>query len=133
MKARPKARGVFRSQEGAAAVEFALIVGVLLLLVFGIIEFGRVFSELGVLRSAAREGARTAAVRGSEDDVRDAIQAADDPFEAELGSFSMSTVCDAETQGEQVTVSWEQPIEIDIVLLPDFNQDIEIEGVFRCE
>lgn len=37
-------RRLFRSQSGATAVEFALVCLPLLLLVFGIIEFGRAFT-----------------------------------------------------------------------------------------
>ena len=47
---------------GAAAVEFALLLPVLLLLVFGIIDFGRALNAQVTLTQAAREGARMAAL-----------------------------------------------------------------------
>jgi Flp pilus assembly protein TadG len=47
---------------GAAAVEFALLLPVLLLVVFGIIDFGRALNAQITLTQAAREGARLAAV-----------------------------------------------------------------------
>lgn len=47
-----------RSDRGTAAVEFALILPVLLLLVFGIIDFGRALNAQITLTQAAREGAR---------------------------------------------------------------------------
>lgn len=50
------------STSGAAALEFALILPVLVLLVCGIIEFGFVFQAQLALTHAAREGARIAAV-----------------------------------------------------------------------
>jgi Flp pilus assembly protein TadG len=43
---------------GAAAVEFALILPILLLLIFGIIDFGRALNAQITLTQAAREGAR---------------------------------------------------------------------------
>lgn len=43
---------------GAAAVEMALVLPVLLLLVFGIIDFGRMLNAQITLTEAAREGAR---------------------------------------------------------------------------
>lgn len=43
---------------GAAAVEFALLLPVLLLLVFGIIDFGRALNAQITLTQAARAGAR---------------------------------------------------------------------------
>jgi len=46
------------AQRGVAAVEFALILPVLLLIVFGIINFGLLMYDLSVVTNAAREGAR---------------------------------------------------------------------------
>lgn len=48
-----------RSKErGAAAVEFAIVISLLVLIVGGIIEFGRVFWYLDALTKATRDGAR---------------------------------------------------------------------------
>lgn len=54
-------RGLARrapTDRGAAAVEFALLLPLLLLLVFGIIDFGRALNTQITLTQAAREGAR---------------------------------------------------------------------------
>ena len=51
-----------RDDAGASAVEFALVVPIVLLLVFGIINFGFVFSQQSTLNNAVREGARRAVV-----------------------------------------------------------------------
>jgi Flp pilus assembly protein TadG len=48
--------------DGAAAVEFALVIPLLLLICFGIISFGILFSQQLTLNAAAREGARRAIV-----------------------------------------------------------------------
>jgi len=45
---------------GATAVEFALLLPVLLLLLFGIIDFGRALNAQITLTQAVREGARLA-------------------------------------------------------------------------
>ncbi len=55
-------RGAATADRGAAAVEFALLLPVLLLIVFGIIDFGRALNAQITLTQAAREGARLAAV-----------------------------------------------------------------------
>jgi Flp pilus assembly protein TadG len=46
------------NDRGAAAVEFALVLGVLVLLVFGMIGFGMILHAQGLMAQAAREGAR---------------------------------------------------------------------------
>ena len=51
-----------RSERGATLVEFALIVPLLLLLVFGIIEFGFLFNSDSNVNQGARAGGRTAAI-----------------------------------------------------------------------
>ena len=121
-----------RSESGAAAVEFALIASFLFLVLFGIIEFGRIFSELEVMNSAAREGARAAAVRGTGDEVAEAVQLAAQPYEVDE-TPTADIVCDDATSGDPVTVAWNQNFQISVGLLPDFDQTLEIKGVFRCE
>lgn len=54
--------GLSREERGATLVEFALVLPVILLLVFGMIEFGRVLNAQIVIRNAAREGARAGSV-----------------------------------------------------------------------
>lgn len=55
--------------DGAAVVEFALVMPLLLLLIFGIIDFGRIFWEQGTLSGAAREGVRRVALAETEGPV----------------------------------------------------------------
>lgn len=60
--ARLRARHATRDERGAAAVEFALVLPILLLLLFGIIAYGYMLSFRGSMSQAAAEGARAAAV-----------------------------------------------------------------------
>jgi Flp pilus assembly protein TadG len=53
---------VIRSNRGQAVVEFALVFPLLLVVCFGITEFGRAWMTMNILTSAAREGVRLAAV-----------------------------------------------------------------------
>ena len=52
-------------RRGVAAVEMALVLPLFLLLVFGIIEFGRAMMIASLVTNAAREGARMAVLDGS--------------------------------------------------------------------
>jgi Flp pilus assembly protein TadG len=57
--------GCRRIRRGAAAVEFAIVAPVFVLMVFGMIEFGRAIMVQQVITNAAREGARYAVLDGS--------------------------------------------------------------------
>ena len=64
----------FRSDTGASAVELALGLVVLVYMLFGTIQFGIAYNRDQGLNAAAREGARIAAVGGSEVEVRDRVR-----------------------------------------------------------
>ena len=64
------------SERGAAAVEFALVLPLFLLLVFGIVDFSRAFNVQLTLSDAAAEGARALATGATATDAQDAARAA---------------------------------------------------------
>ena len=53
-----------RCDKGAELIEFALVLPLLLLLLFGIIDFGFLFQRYEAVTNAAREGARIAVLPG---------------------------------------------------------------------
>ena len=72
-----------RDERGAAAVEFALVLPILLLLVFGVIAYGYMLSFRGSLSQAAAEGAREAAVNVNAANREDAaMEAVDEALRA---------------------------------------------------
>ena len=52
------------NERGAVAAEFALLLPVLLMILFGIIEFGMIMYGREIVTNAAREGARAGIVQG---------------------------------------------------------------------
>ena len=63
------------STRGQALVEFALVLPIFLLLLYGVTEFGRAFLWAHHLANASRVGCRTATLPGSTDtDVNDSIE-----------------------------------------------------------
>jgi len=70
----PRARGP--RDRGAVAVEFALLLPLLLLIVFGVIDFGRAINAQITLTQAAREGARLASFGYSTSAVTSRAQSA---------------------------------------------------------
>ena len=133
----------FRDENGAVAVEFVLLLPVLIMILFGIISFGIAFWKMEIYVSAAREGARYAAVRCASDSttgctnglIATKVQSAAVGYPITPGSPSENIVCNDTTSaaGQSVTVSWLQHITIQIPFLPDLSRDVTVKGVFRCE
>ncbi len=147
-KIRSKLRRGAAREDGAAAVEFALIVGLLAMLVFGMMEYGLAFWQLQSLRAATREGARVAAVGGDTSQVTNAVVGASaGALPAGFGGISVSGGgCPEPSAGnaidQSVTVAINNAslpaniqdiFSIDIPLMPSFTLDPTIEGTFRCE
>ena len=63
-------------ERGSAAVEFALLLPILLLLLLALVQVGVIARDSLVLTQASRAGAREAAVQGSKDAVDTAVRAA---------------------------------------------------------
>jgi Flp pilus assembly protein TadG len=131
-----------RHEEGAAAVEFALIVGLLAMLVFGLIEYGLAFWQVQNLRASAREGARVAAVRGTDPDIRSAMEAAAVGSLSGSWTYTPSNACDDDTAGQEVTItidnaslsgSVQEAFDVSIPFLPPIQLNPTLSGTFRCE
>lgn len=59
---------LIKNQRGAALLEAAVTIPIILLISVGIFEFGRAYQTWQVLTNAAREGARIAIIGGTSDD-----------------------------------------------------------------
>ena len=91
----------FRSERGAALLETAITLPLVLLVTIGAIEFGRAYQTWQVITNAAREGARIAVLPGVTDD------AVNSRVVAYLSSGQLSAADDA-----TVTVTRNNPLAI---------------------
>lgn len=144
------------NENGAAAVEFALIAGVLMMLIFGMLQFGIAFFELQTLRAATREGARLGAVGADVPQIQARVDsAALGVFDGDFSSIDVTytdgvsetpgAACpepSEQDEGSRVRVSIDvssapaavqQTFSVDIPMMPPITLDPEIEGEFRCE
>lgn len=124
-----------RRDSGAAAVEFALVVPLLLLLVFGIVEFGRAYNAQVTLQHAVREGARYYAIHHDDEDgdpIDETKQVTVDAATSlDLAKDDVAVSPDPCDPGEPGHVT----AEYDFVYLAwDFgpNPTLSAEGVMRC-
>jgi Flp pilus assembly protein TadG len=126
------ARRRWTSERGAAAVEFALVLPILLLLVFGIVEFGRTFQVQATLSAAAREGVRVMAVQNNQAAAKAAVRSATtslSPVPTDLQITVTPTSCS--TVGGNATVT----IHYRLNSLTGFfgwGYDLTGKGVMRC-
>ncbi len=124
-----------RGERGASAVEFGLIVPILLILVLGIVEFGHAFQVQGTLSAAAREGARAMALRNDQAQAKDAVQAAAAALnpgvsDAQISISPAACPAGATTQNVTLTISYPMPFVTDF-----FGAEIGLTGtgVMRCQ
>jgi len=131
-----------KKEDGAAAVEFALIVGLLAILIFGLLEYGLAFWQVQNLRASAREGARVAAVGGDQAAIETAmVNSAAGSLNGGESIAVTPSLCTDDTVGNQVTVSItgnlsgavQEAFEVSIPFLPPFTLTPDLSGTFRCE
>jgi Flp pilus assembly pilin Flp len=108
-----------RREDGAAAVEFALLLPLLVLLLFGFIQFGIAFNSRIQATNAAREAARLAVV-GIDDWGNVGGEAYWDVVQerAGLGSISDCSVTADPFVGGTLTVTFDFPLNLAIPFLP---------------
>lgn len=89
------------SERGAAAVEFAILLPLLLMLVLGTIEFGRAYNAQITLTNAARDGVRVMAISGNQTAARSAAKNAAVSLSPELQdtNIQFGTACPATVPG----------------------------------
>jgi len=118
---------------GAAAVEFALVLPILLLLVFGVIEFGRIYSIQSSITAAARNGARVMALTNDPTSASQAAVAAAAPYTISSADVSITpTDCDVtDSPGASTTVTINYPVTL---LTGFFGAHLTLTGtgVMRC-
>lgn len=132
---------LLRREEGASAVEFALIAPLLFMIVFGILYFGVAFMKMQNLRSAVREGGRAAAVGAATiGEVQSKVQTASLGSIPNAGDVAVSRLCDGdESAGEDITVSYDTAnlpdggIVVSIPFVPTMHLTPTISASFRCE
>jgi Flp pilus assembly protein TadG len=103
-------RKLFRKDiKGQSIIEFALLLPILLLVLFGITEFGRAIMVKNVLHTAAREGARLAAVSSVGDslDVKTRVVEVLDAARIKNYQIFVTTDVTAKTVEVEVTTDFE--------------------------
>jgi Flp pilus assembly protein TadG len=83
-----------KDRRGASAVEFALVLPLLIVLLFGIVEFGLLMYNKAVITNASREGARAGIVFSPRPDETSIKKVASDYADPRVVSFGAKRVTD---------------------------------------
>jgi Flp pilus assembly protein TadG len=106
----------FRNQQGQSMTEFALVLPILALLLFGVIQFGIVFNHYITLTDAVRAGARKGAVgRRLQNPDAAVVQAVRDASTDLKQSDLQVSVTSSWTQGSDVSVTASYPYAINLL------------------
>ena len=113
-----------RDEDGAAAVEFALLLPLLVLLLFGIIQFGIAFNARIQATNAAREAARTAVIGVDNwSDLGGGLSfwqvVRQDAGVGSLSDCVLSTDPAVPVIGGTLTVSFDYPLNLRIPFMPN--------------
>lgn len=135
------ARRPLHRQDGASAVEMALVTPLLVILVFGIIGFGIAFLQIQSIRAAVREGGRAAAVGAMVSTVQQkTVEASAGAIPGDqVGNVDVSRRCTVNEIGEDVIVAYDTSqlpdggVVIRIPMIPEIHMTPVISASFRCE
>lgn len=120
---------------GAAAVEFALVLPLLLALVLGIAEFGRAYHVQTTLSNAARDGVRVMALQNDPVAARATTRASASPLaltEQQISITPASCAATGTTPAGTATVTVTYPFRLIGGFLPIDDFTLTGKGTMRC-
>ncbi|MBU2598175.1 MAG: pilus assembly protein [Actinobacteria bacterium] len=123
---------IIKNEKGASAVEFAIILPILIMLVFGIFQFGIAYNNYITITHAAREGARRAAVDLNNPDLKDIIIERAYPIPITEDDIIITTP-EGTNIGDPVEVEITYNITIEIPLVGSWNIPLTNKAVMRLE
>jgi len=121
-------RYIGRNNRGNAVIEFALVLPILLLVLFGITEFGRAIMTKNMLFTASREGARLAAVSPLGDSLSVQARVSDVLSASGVTAKDIVIAYDPAIRSIQVTVTSDFAV-LSAGVLGSFAGVIELRGV----
>jgi Flp pilus assembly protein TadG len=105
-----KLRTLCKNQRGQAIVEMALILPLLLMMLMGMVEMGRIGNAYLTATHAARHGARYGAVGGSNTEIINKVLQAAPSFDP--AKVTVTILPQNRGVGDDITVSVVYPIEL---------------------
>jgi Flp pilus assembly protein TadG len=126
---------IIRNERGQTMVEFALVVPILCVVLFGIMQFGALYNDYVTLTDASRVGARKATVSKYEVNPEAVAEAAARNSAKGLDPDKLGVLVSATAweRGQSVTVVATYPYEIDLLGFVVASGDLTSETTERVE
>lgn len=104
----------FHNEKGAAAVEFALLLPILMMIIIGILTFGIIFNSYLQITHAAREGVRWAVLGSSHGEITSKAKNSAPGIDWGSATIQITGVpaggADADDQGNEAAVTITYPL-----------------------
>jgi hypothetical protein len=123
------------NNKGQSLVEAAILIPVLIFIIFGIIEFGRIFSAYAIVNNVSRDWTRKAAIYGYDDTYveTEALEELDTSFGIDTASVQATAYIDDEGDNAiEVKIIYEVPLLapiISVIIDDDADGDFTITAV----
>lgn len=117
------------TERGAVMAEMALLLPILLLLLFGLLEFGRMYNARITLTHATREGARELAISRDGSAAEDATRSAAVSLDQDLLTVNAPASCDS---GNPASVTTQYQFTYSIPFFPGDTITMNSTSVMRC-
>ena len=116
-------------------IELAIVLPILILLVFGVIDFGIGYNHNVELRGAVREGARSLALNANETATQAEATVTSAAFGLDRSQISFSNIVTCNTSdgtaGKSAQITATYPVKYILPFLP-IGTSMSVTGVMRC-
>ncbi|MGM0501113.1 MAG: TadE/TadG family type IV pilus assembly protein [Bacillota bacterium] len=114
-----------QDKKAQAIVELVLVLPILLLLLFGIVEFGRIFHAYLVIANSAREGARVGSIKNSDSQITTAVEDSVSPSNLDLNQLTIdiSPTEGSRSSGDSLTVEVEYQVDLFLPIITNLLPD----------
>lgn len=127
---------LIKKENGQSLVEMALVLPILLLLIFGIIEFGRIFNADLIITNASREGVRQGAVGANDATIVQDIKNSVTILDPTQLTITISPPDTNRRRGDELKIHIEYPVKIYTPIISNITGDpyvVKADTVMRVE
>ena len=110
-------RRLWKGERGQALVEMALVLPLFFLLLFGVIEMGRVGYAYITVSNAAREGGRVATIGGTDLEITSSIKNAATTLDPASLTINITPTQALRLSGQGVTIQVTYPVQLVIPII----------------